>query len=99
MTTVFSALSDPTRRKILSMLAKGDLVAGDIAAAFDMSKPSISHHLSALRAAGLVEAHREGQSIAYSINTSVLEDALVGFMELVGVDHGAERGKEEGEAS
>lgn len=83
MTSVFSALSDPTRRAILSMLAKGDLTAGEIASAFDMTKPSVSHHLSTLKVAGLVDATRQGQRIVYSLNTTVFLDTLAGLMDLV----------------
>lgn len=92
MNQVFAALSDPTRRQILGMLARGDLTAGQIAEAFDMTKPSVSHHLSVLKSADLVEATRSGQSIVYSINTTVLQDALAGFMDVVGM--GAERSPE-----
>jgi DNA-binding transcriptional ArsR family regulator len=80
---VFEALADPTRREILSMLSREDLSAGAIADAFSISKPSISHHLSVLKSADLVESRREGQSLIYSIHTTVLEDALAGLMGLV----------------
>jgi ArsR family transcriptional regulator, arsenate/arsenite/antimonite-responsive transcriptional repressor len=80
---VFDALADPTRRKILAMLSRQDLSAGSIADAFDMTKPSVSHHLSVLKSAGLVQATRRGQSIVYSIDTTVLQDAIAGLMDLV----------------
>lgn len=73
---VFGALSDPTRRQILHMLSRGDLSAGEIAAAFSLSKPSISHHLGMLREAGLVISRRQGQMIIYSLHTTVLQEAL-----------------------
>jgi DNA-binding transcriptional ArsR family regulator len=76
LNTVFKALNDPTRRAILEMLRERDLAAGEIAAAFDMAKPSISHHLDLLRQAGLVEARKEGQFVMYSLSTSVLEDLI-----------------------
>jgi DNA-binding transcriptional ArsR family regulator len=82
---VYEALADPTRREILSMLSRGDLSAGEIAEAFAISKPSISHHLSVLKQADLVEARREGQSLIYTIHTTVLEDALSSLMGLVRV--------------
>jgi len=53
LTQVFKALSDPIRRQILRMLAQGDLSAGEIAAGFSISKPSVSHHLAVLKQAGL----------------------------------------------
>ncbi|HHX23330.1 MAG TPA: winged helix-turn-helix transcriptional regulator, partial [Thermoanaerobacterales bacterium] len=73
---MFKALSDPIRRKILLMLKKKDMTAGEIAEQFDISKPSISHHLNILKQAGMVLDDRKGQYIYYSINTSVFEDVI-----------------------
>ena len=70
----FQALSDPSRRKILDLLKKKDLSAGDIAKNFQISLPSISHHLSVLKQAGLVLSERQGQEIIYSLNISVVEE-------------------------
>ena len=64
----FKALADPTRRHILELLRTKDLTAGEIAEHFDMTKPSLSHHLNTLKTAGLVEAERDGQNIIYSLN-------------------------------
>lgn len=75
----FRALADPTRRRILELLRSADLTAGELADHFDMTKPSISHHLNTLKAAGLVDVEREGQSIVYSLNTSVLQDLMSWF--------------------
>ena len=75
MQKVLEAISDPTRRKILDLLKKGDLTAGQLGEHFDISGPSMSHHLNKLKAADLVQTTRQGQSIVYSINTSVFEDA------------------------
>lgn len=75
----FKALADPTRRRILELLRSGDLSAGELAEHFDMTKPSTSHHLNTLKAAGLVDAERDGQSIVYSLNTSVLQDLMSWF--------------------
>ncbi len=80
MNDVFKVLSDPTRREILQLLKESDLTAGEISDNFKISKPSISHHLSLLKNAGLVEANREGQHIYYSLNTSVFEDLIHWFM-------------------
>lgn len=77
--SAFKALADPTRRRILELLRAGDLTAGELAEHFDMTKPSISHHLSTLKAAGLVDAERDGQSIVYSLNTSVMQDLMSWF--------------------
>ncbi len=79
MNSIWNAMADPTRRKILQLLRKQDLTAGEIASHFDMTKPSISHHLNILKQAELVEAEKKGQNIFYSINTTVLQD-LMGFL-------------------
>ena len=76
MNQLIQALSDPTRRKILDMLKKKDLTAGEIAEAFNISKPSISHHLDILKRANLVVADKQGQFISYSINTTELDELL-----------------------
>jgi DNA-binding transcriptional ArsR family regulator len=76
MNHVFRALDDPTRRKILELLKSKDLPAGEIASEFEMTKPSISHHLDILKQAGLVIAVRRGQFQVYSLNLSVMDEAL-----------------------
>lgn len=76
MGDVWKALADPTRRKILELLKKREMNAGEIAAEFNMTKPSISNHLSILKQADLVDAEKNGQNIVYSLKTSVLEDML-----------------------
>lgn len=72
----FKALSDPTRREILQLLRQGALPAGEIAEHFNMTGATISHHLSVLKNAGLVDAERRGTYIYYEINLSVLEQIL-----------------------
>ncbi len=72
----FKALSDPTRRKILDLLKEKDMTAGEIADHFQMSKPSISHHLNLLKQADLVWDERQGQHMMYSLNTTVFQDLL-----------------------
>ena len=83
MNNLFKALNDPTRRKILQMLQDKELSAGEIAEEFDISKPSISHHLDILRQAKLIDRERDGQYIRYSINTTVLEEAANWFLEIL----------------
>ncbi|MGE5404831.1 MAG: autorepressor SdpR family transcription factor [Candidatus Saccharibacteria bacterium] len=81
---VFKALSDGTRREILHMLQEQDLSAGEIAERFNMTKPSISHHLNMLKQAKLVQDVRKGQNIYYSLNTTVFQEVLgwmVGMMD------------------
>lgn len=79
----FQALSDATRREILKMLRDKDLTAGEIAERFNISRPSISHHLSVLKNADLVLDERKGQYIYYSLNTTVLDEVLGWFADLV----------------
>lgn len=90
MSKVFKALADPTRREILKMLESGDKNAGEIAEAFTMSKPSISKHLDILRDAELVSSEKRGQFVVYSINTTVLQSVLGGFLDFFGGDKNAE---------
>lgn len=79
MGDAFRALADPTRREILRMLGQQDLTAGEIADRFDMTRPSISHHLNILKSAGLIDDEREGQYIRYSLNTTVMEQVIQWF--------------------
>ena len=79
MGDAFKALSDPTRRKILELLSEGELTAGEIAAHFEMAKPSVSHHLSVLKSAGQVTDERQGQNIVYCLNLTVFQEVLKWF--------------------
>ena len=76
----FKALADPTRRRILELLETDDLTAGELVAHFDISKPTLSHHLATLKAAGLVTDERHGQNIVYSLNTTVMQDLIGWFL-------------------
>ena len=80
MNSVFKALNDPTRRAILELLQEKDLTAGEIVERFDISGPSISHHLDILKQAGLVTALKEGQYIFYSLNTTVVDEIMKWFL-------------------
>lgn len=82
MNALFKALNDPTRREILELLKAKDLTAGEIADQFNISKPSISHHLDLLRQAGLVVSVKEGQFIYYSLNTTVMDEMVKWIMSL-----------------
>lgn len=82
MNQLFKALNDDTRRKILMLLKEKDLNAGEIADHFDISKPSISHHLELLKSAELVSSQKQGQYVIYSINTTILEDLLQWLLSL-----------------
>lgn len=82
MNSIFKALNDETRREIIELLKDQDLNAGQIADKFNMSKPSISHHLDILKRADLITSEKKGQFIEYSLNTSILEDLLNWIMAL-----------------
>lgn len=84
MGNVFKAISDPTRREILKLLNDKDLSAGEIAKHFDISKPALTNHLNILREAELVSSEKQGNFVIYSINVTVLQQALSGFMAIFG---------------
>jgi DNA-binding transcriptional ArsR family regulator len=86
MNKVFKALSDPTRRKVLQLLRQRPMTAGELAENFSVSKPTMSAHFSVLREAGLVAAHKEGKTITYQLRMSVLEEALMGFAQVFGIE-------------
>lgn len=77
MNYIFKALNDETRRQILELLQENDMSAGAIAEKFNISKPSISHHLELLKKADLITQEKKGQFIIYSINTSVFDEILL----------------------
>lgn len=78
----FKALSDPTRREILNLLRAAPLPAGEILEHFEMTGASLSHHLSILKNAGLIDDEKKGKYIFYSLNTTVLDDILNWMMSL-----------------
>ncbi|MGF2621043.1 autorepressor SdpR family transcription factor [Bacillus cereus] len=79
MNQAFKALADPTRRRILDLLKDSDLTAGEIAEHFDMTKPSVSHHLNILKNTQLVQDEKKGQFVIYSLNTTVFQDLIAWF--------------------
>ena len=80
---VFEALSSTVRRKILAYLSATDLTAGEISDRFDMSKPSVSKHLSILENAGLIRGERRGQYIHYSLVSDNLVNTLNSYVQEV----------------
>jgi DNA-binding transcriptional ArsR family regulator len=78
--SLFRAMADPTRRKILELLTEQDLTAGEIAEQFPIAFASVSHHLGVLKAADLVATAREGQFIRYRLNTTVFQEVVRYFM-------------------
>jgi DNA-binding transcriptional ArsR family regulator len=84
--SAFKAIADPARREILRLLRQGEMTAGELAENFDMSKPTMSHHFAVLAEADLITRRREGQTIWYGLNTTVLQDVLAWMMDLTGPD-------------
>ncbi len=99
MSDVFDALAHPVRRKILKLLRNGPLSAGDLAADFEISKPTLSGHFAVLKAADLVHTERQGTSILYRLNMSVLEEAMAALMSIAGTDAPDPAPNSEGESS
>ncbi|MBN9334027.1 metalloregulator ArsR/SmtB family transcription factor [Devosia sp.] len=79
---VFEALSHPVRRKVLALLKIGPMSAGELAEHFDLTRPTLSVHFAKLREADLVAVERQGTSLIYHLNTSVLEQALADVLSL-----------------
>jgi DNA-binding transcriptional ArsR family regulator len=76
MSAVYRALSDPTRRAILRLLRERDRSAGELAEPFPLSKPAMSKHFAVLKEADLIQGRRNGTTIIYTLNVSVLEEAI-----------------------
>jgi DNA-binding transcriptional ArsR family regulator len=86
VSTVFKALADPTRRQVLQLLRQGPKTAGELAEHFPVSKPTMSAHFAVLREAGLVQSEKHGKAVIYRLKMSVLEEALMEFTRLLGLD-------------
>jgi DNA-binding transcriptional ArsR family regulator len=84
MNKIFKAISDPTRRQVLALLRSGPLTAGELADHFDVSKPTMSAHFSILREADLIDSSKQGKTVVYCLKLSVLEEALLGFAQMLG---------------
>ncbi len=85
MNDVFKALADPTRRRVLQLLKAGPRSAGELADEFEVSKPTMSAHFAVLVGAGLIQADKQGRTILYRLQMSVLEEALLAFTGAVGL--------------
>jgi DNA-binding transcriptional ArsR family regulator len=79
LNNTFKALGDPTRRKILELLKKHSLSAGEIAENFNITLPSLTHHFNVLKEADLISQERAGQQIIYSLNLSVMEELIESY--------------------
>lgn len=85
---LYQALAHPVRRRILNLLGSGPMTAGELSEAFEVSKPTMSGHFSVLKDAGLIQAEREGTTIRYRLNASVLEEAATAILDLLGAKGG-----------
>ncbi|HEX9837895.1 MAG TPA: metalloregulator ArsR/SmtB family transcription factor [Anaerolineales bacterium] len=79
---LFSALSDPTRLRIISVLLEGEMNVGDIAAQLEMTESAVSHQLRGLRYMRLVRSRKNGRQVFYS-----LDDDHVARLYRMGLDH------------
>ena len=95
MNKLYHALSHPARRRILKLLGNGPMSAGDLAAEFDVSKPTMSGHFNVLKDAGLIQPERDGTTIRYRLNVSVLEEAAAAILNLVGAGEPTRQPREE----
>lgn len=86
VSTVFKALADPTRRQVLQLLRQGPKSAGELSDHFPVSKPTMSAHFAVLREAGLVDSDKHGKTVMYRLKMSVLEEALMEFSGLLGLN-------------
>ncbi len=84
--TVYKALADPTRRRILQLLRERDMTAGELAVHFESSKPTLSRHFSVLSNADLIQGTRDGNRIIYRLNVTVLEEALLTMMNMFSIE-------------
>lgn len=82
--SVFKAMSDATRRKIIELLKEGPKTAGEIANHFSHAQPTISRHLNVLKNAHLIVDRREGTFIIYRLNTTILQEWLAWLLEHFG---------------
>jgi ArsR family transcriptional regulator, arsenate/arsenite/antimonite-responsive transcriptional repressor len=73
---VFKALSDPTRREIIKLLRRGPLSSGDIARKFPVAWATISRHLAVLKDADIITAEKNGNSVQYELNATVLQELV-----------------------
>ena len=88
MNNVFQALAHPVRRRVLELLRDGPMSAGDLAAEFNVSKPTMSGHFGVLKDADLILAERDGTTIRYRLNASVAAEAVGALMDLFDVEVG-----------
>ena len=84
--SVYKAIAHPIRRDILKRLRVGPKTAGDLAEAYEISKPSLSSHFSILKEADLIFARRDGNHIYYNLNLTVANEVLAALMDMFGIE-------------
>lgn len=94
MSDAYQALSSPVRRQILALLKNKDMTAGEISEEIDVAKSTLSGHFNVLKSADLVITIKEGTTITYSLNTSVIEDLMNGLFNLFDKKHDKPESKE-----
>lgn len=94
---VFKALGHPLRRQVMALLRQGPMSSGELANAFEAAWPTVTRHLTVLKDADLITAERQGTSIIYRTNTSVVEDAVTALLDMIGRDNGDDDLKEAAE--
>ena len=85
-TKAYKAIAHPIRRDILKRLRAGPKTAGDLAEAYEISKPSLSSHFSILKEADLIFARRDGNHIYYNLNLTVANEVLAALMDMFGIE-------------
>ena len=90
LNTVIQAIGHPIRRDIIKRLRARPISAGDLAADYDISKPSMSVHFKTLKEAELIYSERSGNHLIYHLNTTIAEEALVLIAHLLGTDNNTE---------
>lgn len=84
LTKVLKALNHPIRRNIIARLKSGPITAGELAEAYDVSKPTMSTHFASLKEADLIRGERDGVTITYHLNATVAEEAMASLIDLLG---------------
>src|SRR5262249_30564067 len=84
MSLVFKALADPTRRRVLELLRTHPMTASELSEHFVVSKRTMSANFAVLREAGLLDSEKQGKSVVYALQMSVLESALLSFAQVLG---------------
>lgn len=86
--SIFKALADPNRREILRLLGNGTMNAGEIAEHFKLAKSTLSSHFNILKSADLIQEEKNGTTVYYSLNLSVVEEVMAAVMNVFSIESG-----------